>query len=571
MGDSFVVVGARVFDGEQVLDRTPAVVVRAGRVAAMGPTVPADLPVVDGRGRTLIPGLLDAHVHVRTGAGLGDALRFGVTAELDMFAAPSVVRAHRAERESLSRTTTADLYSAGNLITAPYGHGTQYGRIIPTLAHAADADAFVEARLAEGSDWLKVVYEPEGPRPSIDRATLDEVVAAGHRRGKLVVAHVSTREGARGAVEAGVDGLVHTFADQPIDEPLRDALVAHDTFVVPTLAVIAAVAGKGSGPAQVADPDLAPWLSAAQRRDLRLTFPPDRRNVARFQVDVAVEAVREMSAAGVPLLAGTDAPNPGTAYGVSLATELIWLVEAGLTPVEALRSATSVPADAFGLAGRGRIRVGDPADLVLVAGDPTVDIRAMADVERVFKDGFEVDRAPTRPGAPALPDGVVSAFERDLSSALGSAWVGSTDVVAGGRSIAELTRVEGEGALRVTGLVATRVSYPWSGAGLYFTAHDLSGYGRLVLRARGSKGVVAMLFTRTTADLPAVVPVPLTETWSDRVVPLSAFRGAAVDEVTALVIAVVTPGTYWFEIDEVRLLPGERATDRGDYPHEGGS
>jgi imidazolonepropionase-like amidohydrolase len=94
----------------------------------------------------------------------------------------------------------------------------------------------------------------------------------------------------------------------------------------------------------------------------------------------------------VEILAGSDAPNPGTAHGASLHHELELLVRAGLTPIEALRAATSAPARRFGLADRGRIAPGQRADLLLVAGDPTADILATRAIERIWKNGAVVER-----------------------------------------------------------------------------------------------------------------------------------------------------------------------------------
>jgi imidazolonepropionase-like amidohydrolase len=110
----------------------------------------------------------------------------------------------------------------------------------------------------------------------------------------------------------------------------------------------------------------------------------------------ALKTIRALRTANVPLLAGTDATNPGTAHGVSIHRELELLVQAGLTPTEALRSATSIPAETFGLNDRGRIAPGLRGDLVLVKGDPTQDVLATRDIVSIWKTGAEVNRSSAR-------------------------------------------------------------------------------------------------------------------------------------------------------------------------------
>jgi imidazolonepropionase-like amidohydrolase len=104
------------------------------------------------------------------------------------------------------------------------------------------------------------------------------------------------------------------------------------------------------------------------------------------------QAVAQLQAAGVPILAGTDAPNPGTTYGASLHGELELYVEAGLTPLQALVAATSAPAAAFHMPDRGRIAPGLRADLLLVNGNPDEEIKATRNIVAIYKQGHEVDR-----------------------------------------------------------------------------------------------------------------------------------------------------------------------------------
>lgn len=155
-GNSSVVRDVRVFDGQRVVERTH-VFVRDGRIATVGQRrPPAGLPVVDGTGRTLLPGFIDAHVHVQSEAGLRNALRFGVTALLDMFTRIEFLQGHRTQRNLRTKTDFADLYSAGAPVTSAGGMGTPFGITFPTISGPEEASAFARARLAEGSDYIKV-------------------------------------------------------------------------------------------------------------------------------------------------------------------------------------------------------------------------------------------------------------------------------------------------------------------------------------------------------------------------------------------------------------------------------
>jgi len=126
------------------------------------------------------------------------------------------------------------------------------------------------------------------------------------------------------------------------------------------------------------------------RRTLDMKFPPGFG--AKLKLAHAQAAVGALRRAGVPILAGTDAPAPGLAHGLSLHRELELLVLSGLTPLAALASATSEPARAFGFHDRGRIAEGLRADLLLVNGDPTVDIRATRDIVGIWKLGVSHSR-----------------------------------------------------------------------------------------------------------------------------------------------------------------------------------
>lgn len=383
----------RLFDGTTVIP-VADVLIEKGVIKEIGQNLtPGNAKIVDGAGKTLLPGLIDAHVHVHGADTLEQALIFGVTTEFDMMMSPRMEYQLKSEEND----RMASFFSAGSPATVPGGHGTEYGFVIPTLVKPSEAESFVDARLREGSDYIKIMYTAgvsfgrRNPPPSISKETMAAVIAAAHARHRLAVVHIGSVYGARDAIEAGADGLAHIFHDPSSPRDFGEFVAAHHAFVIPTLSVLHAVCGpESAGRRLLSDPNLAPYLSHQNIDRLKETFPSAQSGMVSCKG--GTQAIAQLQAAGVPILAGTDAPNPGTTYGASLHGELELYVEAGLTPLQALVAATSAPAAAFHVSDRGRIAPGLRADLLLVNGNPDEEIKATRNIVAVYKGGNEVDR-----------------------------------------------------------------------------------------------------------------------------------------------------------------------------------
>jgi imidazolonepropionase-like amidohydrolase len=403
-GNSFVIRDARVFDGDKVIERAN-VAVQNGRITSVGRNLSRDLPMIDGKGKTVIPGLIDAHAHIQNSSHLRDGLRFGVTTMLDMFTRPEFAAAQRPRRDSIIRTEFADMYSSGVPITSPNGMGTQFGIPLTTISGPNEAAANVGERIAQGSDYVKIMYEPNAKLFStISEQTLGAVVKAIRDRGKLSVVHVTAMSGGRDVARARADGLAHLFSDSILDSSTTTDIARSGMFVIPTLSIHFAFEGSDFRRRLIDDPRIAPFLSARQRAQHSGPSPskdsPMGPYLARFASDRAMENARRLHKAGVRLFAGDDAASDLAGIGVSLHGELELLTIAGLTPAEALHAATAGPAAAFGLGDRGRVTPGARADLLLIDGNPLTDITVTRAISRVFKNGFEVSRTPSPDPAP---------------------------------------------------------------------------------------------------------------------------------------------------------------------------
>lgn len=565
---SFTIRHVRVFDGTGIQEDTD-VLVQAGLIKAVGKDLdmPAGIPVVDGTGKTLLPGLIDAHVHT-FGSSRQDALRFGVTTELDMFTDWHQLAEAKRSRQSLDRTDLADLWSAGTLATVADGHGTEFGLPVPTLTSAGEAQAWVDARIQEGSDYIKIVRE-DGSELGITIPTLDEqevaaLIKAAHTRGKLAVIHIQKLEDARLAIADGVDGLAHIAMDKPADADFVGLAQQRHVFVVATLSVFAGATCSGQATKLAADPAIAPYLSKDQKGMLGGTWL----HCFRQALAVASENVRRLHAAGVPILAGTDAGNPATAHGVSLHGEMALLVAAGLTPAEALAAATSLPAKYFHLDDRGRIAPGLRADLVLVDGDPTRDITATRHIVSIYKNGYPVERvlAAVKPAAPAPKapaDIAVSDFDGSkVASRFGHGWEVTTDQRTGGNSVGAMRLVQGgaqgtAGALEISGEVKPGFVFPWSGAMFFPTdtpmdLMDFSSKQGVDFWARGDGGTYTVMLFTGDQPIPLMQQFSAGREWQEVHLPFSLFHGAELGRVRGIAFTSgPKPGTFRFEIDQV--------------------
>jgi len=389
---SFVVTNARVFDGKMLYTNTD-VMVRDGRIVSLGSlSISEDIPHINAAGETLLPGLIDAHAHTQEVGQLEESLRFGITTVLDMGTFPPYEIPLR--EAAATRADVADFRSAGILATAPGGHGTEFGIEIPTVAGVEEAADFVRQRSQENVDYLKIVMNgvraARSGMPTLGEDTVRALVNAGHEAGLMVLAHIESQGDVRLAISAGVDGLVHHWRDSGAQPELAELLASSDVFVMPTLTAIDGLLGLGPQ-ALLQDERVVPYLSDLAYRELTKELPTPPPGISTI---IANEATTSLIRAGVQLLAGSDAftGNPRIVHGASLHRLLELFVDAGLSPTEALRTATSNVAEAFGLSDRGRIQPGFRADLVLVRGDPTEDITVTRDISRVWKAGIELQR-----------------------------------------------------------------------------------------------------------------------------------------------------------------------------------
>ena len=391
--------GARLFDAAGRTIENATLVVRDGRILAVeaGLATPAGAERVDLDGRFVMPGLVNAHGHVGATRGLrsepelysrqnvldqlGLYARYGVTTVVSLGDDRDEGFRVRDEQETLS-LARARLYVAGPVVDA-------------TTPEAARAQ--VGAIAALKPDWIKIrVDDTLGTTPKMAPAVYRAVIDEAHKRRLRVAAHLFYLEDARELVAAGVDLVAHSIRDQPVDAALVSALAARGTCLVPTLTRELSAFAYAEEPAFFADPFFLKEADTAVVAELR---SPERRERMRANPASARyrEALRTASlnlkalvAGGAPIAFGTDTGPPARFQGYFEHEELRLMVEAGLTPTQALVAATSGAARCMGLPSVGRLEPGAWADFLVLRADPLADIRNTKSLESVWIAGNRV-------------------------------------------------------------------------------------------------------------------------------------------------------------------------------------
>lgn len=382
---AFALTGGQLIDGTgrpPIADAT--IIVRAGKIAAAGPRVSIAIPsgtrTIDVRGASIAPGLWDMHAHAANIEWLPAYLAAGVTTFRDMGG------------EMPYLTAIRDSVSAGSalgprVLLAGLVDGDDPGGFGNVIAGTPEQGrAIVERYNAAGFNQMKLytVLQPEVAKAIIARA---------HELGMTVTGHIPTSLGLTKAVEAGMDHVAHLPINGDPQSPQTRAtiemLAKRKTVLDPTLPWNELLGHAPETPLESFEPGFAhapPALLANYRSVKNATDAA----TAKRRVRESEMMVKALFDAGVPIVAGTDGGLPG----YSLLRSLEMYVEAGMTPMQAIGSATRVAAESMGLAkDSGTIEVGKRADLIVLNADPLVNIANIRQLRFVVANGRVLEPA----------------------------------------------------------------------------------------------------------------------------------------------------------------------------------
>ena len=397
------------------------VIVTGNRISASGPSsstrVPAGARVIDATGKFMIPGLWDMHVHTTVAAGrtlLGLYVANGVTGVRDMAGEWDTLKTWRAEIDA------GRLVGPRLIVAGPYLEGGDVPIPHILTRNAAEARAGVDSLAKLGVDFIKV-------HGQLTPATYFAIARRAREKRITFAGHVSRAVGSEAASDSGQRSIEHLLAVPapctPAESialaprysvqgalgrcssqslaPLYAKFVRNNTWMTPTFAAQVEVAGWPKR--DVPGDSLARYLPESLRKYVAEIFPmPDSipanaDSVGRAMLDKRLRQVADMQRAGVRILAGTDAPLRNSPPGFGLHEELVLLVRGGMSPFEALKSATYEPARYFDrLDSMGTVEAGRVADLVLLDADPLQDVRNTRRINVVVANGRLIDAAQRR-------------------------------------------------------------------------------------------------------------------------------------------------------------------------------
>src|SRR5947208_8574457 len=411
--------GARVIDGRGAAPIDNAtIVIRDGRIVSIGPSagtpVPSDAEVVNYTGKTIIPGLISDHSHVGIFVGLKGApenynrdaiLRqlnqleaYGVATVIALGLNGPLIYELRPELHA-GQLPGADLFGADQGIGVVGGQ--PFGGQPPVSENQVSrpdtvemARASIRQMAARKTDMVKIWLDSAGGlmpklKPEVYSAVIDEA----HKNGLRVAAHIYDLDDAKAIVRAGVDVIAHGVLDKPVDSEFIDMMKARSVWYISTIVLDYTNYIFADQPPWMREPFLQRALHPAVRaqfdapvyRERTLALPATAKN--RAAVATNKQNLKALHDAGVQIGFGSDSGVGLRIPGVAEHLELALMVEAGLTPMQAITNATANAAKLLKLDDRGVLATGKLADLVILDGDPTDDIANSRKIHAVWHRG----------------------------------------------------------------------------------------------------------------------------------------------------------------------------------------
>jgi imidazolonepropionase-like amidohydrolase/ABC-type multidrug transport system permease subunit len=435
--DTFLIRGARIFVGDGKVIESGSVLVRGGKIAEVyendGPDPKSlNAETVEGAGKTILPGLIDVHVHLAAAGGFSPDVKYGDEKSMQralaayLYSGVTTVRSVGDGLDHILKVRAAvssgeilgaDLQTCGPLFTAAGGHGTEYFKGLPENARANlekqnlriptspdEARLQVDELKKQGLDCIKAILEAGAGGVvfnRLDTGLLEVVAQQAHVDSMPLAVHTGDARDVADAVRVQANSIEHGSFREKIPDAVFEQMAKQGTFYDPTLSAGESVKDFAAGKTdllkrslvqQSAPPDL---LRGTEQAIGSAEMEPMRKAMGQYPTDmaIAIDNLKRAHEHGVLLVTGSDAGNPLIVHGPTVQHELQLWVQAGIPAAGALQAATSNAARLLRAENHiGSIRVGNDADLLIVDGNPLDDITATERISMVVFKGERVDR-----------------------------------------------------------------------------------------------------------------------------------------------------------------------------------
>jgi imidazolonepropionase-like amidohydrolase len=435
--DTFLIRGVRIFVGDGKVIESGSVLVRGGKIAEVyendGPDPKSlNAETVEGAGKTILPGLIDVHVHLAAPGGFSPDVKYGDEKSMQralaayLYSGVTTVRSVGDGLDHILKVRAAvssgeilgaDLQTCGPLFTAAGGHGTEYFKGLPENARANleklnlriptspdEARLQVDELKKQGLDCIKAILEAGAGGVvfnRLDTGLLEAVAQQSYRDSMPLAVHTGDARDVADAVRVQANSIEHGSFREKIPDAVFEQMAKQGTFYDPTLSAGESVKDFAAGKTdllkrslvqQSAPPDL---LRGTEQAIGSAEMEPMRKAMGQYPTDmaIAIDNLKRAHEHGVLLVTGSDAGNPLIVHGPTVQHELQLWVQAGIPAAGALQAATSNAARLLRAENHiGSIRVGNDADLLIVDGNPLDDITATERISMVVFKGERVDR-----------------------------------------------------------------------------------------------------------------------------------------------------------------------------------
>ncbi len=422
-GKEFAIVGARIIDGSGGAPiENGNLVFSVDTILAVGPAsqvkVPKNATVIDGKGKTVIPGLISAHSHlglIADGKNSGTAYtresvldslrqyeRYGVTSIMSLGVNRDLIFEIRQQQRD-GKLGGATVFTAGRGIGVPNAAPPLPAAPDQIYRPATPDEARQDVRESVGHhvDIIKVwVDDMYGKYPKMDPAIYGAAIDEAHKLHTRVAAHVFYLSDAKALLNDGLDVIAHSIRDQPVDDETIALIKAHHTIYIPTFTVDESSFAFAEHPEWLQDKFLTDALTPEERtnfagdayREKVKSDPTTPKTKAALEI--GMKNLKLLNDAGIEIAMGTDSgAMPARVAGWAEHHELEFMVRAGLTPMQALVDATAHSADVCGAQDRGKLEAGKRADFLLLNANPLEDIRNTRAINAIWHNGKQVDNA----------------------------------------------------------------------------------------------------------------------------------------------------------------------------------